>query len=212
MAYQLLILTLALSVDAFGIGISLGVRGIRISNGAKVIISCQSIAITFLALVLGDILGKILPYGLSKYLGTLLLIFLGIWIIFQSQKKQKPKTKKPSTSANYCIFIKNLGITIQIIRTPQSCDLDHSDTIDTLEAIYLGFALSIDAFGAVTGAGIIGGFTRLLPFTVALLQILLLALGSHTGKHIKKLCTVSENLWTTASGVLLIAIGLMYLL
>lgn len=212
MAYQLLILALALSVDAFGIGITLGVRGIRISNGAKVIISCQAIAITFLALVLGDILGKLLPYGLSKYLGTLLLIFLGLWIIFQSQKKQKPRTKKLSSSANLCIFIKNLGITIQIIRTPQSCDLDNSETIDTLEAIYLGFALSIDAFGAVTGAGIIGGFTKLLPFTVALLQILLLALGTRTGKRIKSLCNINESLWTSASGVLLIAIGLMYLL
>ena len=74
MAYQLLILALALSVDAFGIGLTLGVRGIRISNGAKVIISCQAIAITFLALVLGDILGKLLPYGLSKYLGTIVVL------------------------------------------------------------------------------------------------------------------------------------------
>lgn len=211
MVYQLLILALALSVDAFGIGLTLGVRGIRISNGAKVIISCQAISITFLALVLGDILRKLLPYVLSKYLGTLLLIFLGVWIIFQSKKKQKPRTKKLSSSANLCIFIKNLGITIQIIRTPQTCDLDKSETIDTLEALYLGFALSIDAFGAVTGAGIIGGFTQLLPFTVALLQILLLALGMHTGKLIKSLCTIDESLWTFASGILLIAIGLIYL-
>jgi putative sporulation protein YtaF len=211
MVYQLLILALALSVDAFGIGLTLGVRGIRISNGAKVIISCQAISITFLALVLGDILRKLLPYVLSKYLGTLLLIFLGVWIIFQSKKKQKPRTKKLSSSANLCIFIKNLGITIQIIRTPQTCDLDKSETIDTLEALYLGFALSIDAFGAVTGAGIIGGFTRLLPFTVALLQILLLALGMHTGKLIKSLYCIDESLWTFASGILLIAIGLIYL-
>ena len=212
MAYKLIILSLALSIDAFGVGLACGGRGIKITPGAKLIISFQSIAITFLALVLGDFIRNILPAKLAGNIGTIMLILLGAWIIFQSKRPPKPKKSKTPENKKHIFFLKQFGLTIEIVRTPQSCDMDDSNSIDTLEAIYLGFSLSIDAFGAVTGAGIAGGYTVLLPFLVALLQILLLVLGTYFGNKIKNICPLRTDIWSTVSGVLLIAIGLIYMI
>ncbi|MGL4790232.1 MAG: sporulation membrane protein YtaF [Anaerotignaceae bacterium] len=212
MVYKIIILALALSIDAFGAGLSLGVRNISISHPAKIIVFFQSVAITFLALLLGDTLKNILPSFLADYLGTFLLVTLGIWIIYNSKKKAKPKVSPKIVNKEIKIFIKHFGITIQIAKTPQSCDLDNSATIDTFEAIYLGFALSIDAFGAVTGAGLMGGFTNILPFLTAIIQIALLTLGTKTGKSLKSICSINNSMWSSLSGGLLIIMGIIYII
>lgn len=52
--------------------------------------------------------------------------------------------------------IRSLGIIIQILRTPSAADADRSGAISAGEAIWLGAALSLDAFGAGIGAALIG--------------------------------------------------------
>ena len=212
MAYKLIILSLALSVDSFGVGLACGGRGIKITSPAKLIISFQAVSITFLALVLGDFIKNILPAPIAENIGTIMLVALGVWVMFQGSKKSGHKKVSKHKNEKWTLFLKQFGLTIEIVRTPHSCDMDNSKTIDPLEAIYLGFSLSIDAFAAVTGAGIAGGFTMLLPFMVAFLQIVLIVLGSKTGEKIKNICPLRTDIWSIISGVLLIAIGLIYLI
>ncbi|MDI5788515.1 hypothetical protein PO124_09275 [Bacillus licheniformis] len=52
--------------------------------------------------------------------------------------------------------MKSLGIVIHILRKPTSADIDKSGIITGIEAFLLGFALSIDAFGAGIGAAALG--------------------------------------------------------
>jgi len=207
MFYKLIIIILVLSMDAFGIGITYGVRGIKISNTAKIIITTQSILITLVAMNFGAFLKTLFPEYIAPYIGTFLLLSLGSWIILQCildiKTSSAKKTKTP--------LLNHLGITTKIISSPQSCDLDNSAVIDKFEAIYLGFALSIDAFGAIIGVGMIDTFPYTTPFLLAFTQVILLALGSSTGKKIKTTCRINPKFWTLSSGFLLIIIALLSL-
>ena len=51
----------------------------------------------------------------------------------------------------YSFFIELLGITIKIIKNPTSSDLDSSHSIDSKEALFLGFALSLDSSCCLNG-------------------------------------------------------------
>jgi len=207
--YKLIVVALALSIDAFGIGLTYGIRGIKISNLSKLIVSSQSIIITFAAMQFGNIIRNIIPLEYAEKIGAFCLILLGSWVIIQSGQEKKVSMPKPKKSKTLSIVIKHLGITVQIIRSPGDCDMDNSATIDKFEAIYLGFALSIDAFVAVAGTGMIDGFSMQLPFVIAITQAVLLTLGSSSGHRIKDIYPVNPKLWTFCSGALLIAIALV---
>jgi putative sporulation protein YtaF len=207
MFYKLIIIILVLSMDAFGIGITYGVRGIKISNTAKIIITTQSILITLVAMKCGAFLKPLFPKNIAPYIGTFLLLSLGFWIIFQCISDIKTTKSKAIKTP----LLNHLGITTKIISSPQSCDLDNSAVIDKFEAIYLGFALSIDAFGAIIGVGMIDTFSYTNPFLLAFTQVVLLALGSSTGKKIKTTCPINPKFWTLLSGFLLIIIAILSL-
>lgn len=211
MAYKLIIMALALSIDAFGIGLTYGVRGIKLSNAAKLIISFQAISITLIAMQFGAVLQEVFSPEISTKAGAVLLSLLGIWIILQSTKEKKEETQVVKPFKTKSIFLKHMGITIKIIRSPQTCDIDNSSTIDTFEAIYLGFALSIDAFAAIISVGMIEGFSLSMPLTLALTQVILLSIGSFCGIQIKSSYPVNPKIWMVTSGVLLIVIAVLSL-
>ena len=49
--------------------------------------------------------------------------------------------------------IKSLGVVINILQKPTEVDFDNSGTINGVEALVLGIALSLDAFGARDWSG-----------------------------------------------------------
>ena len=56
-----LILAVSLSMDALGIGISYGLRGIRVSWKARVVICAMSMMVTGAAVGLGSVLLEVIP-------------------------------------------------------------------------------------------------------------------------------------------------------
>ena len=204
-----LILAISSSIDSLGIGITYGLRNTKISNIGKIILFLLSIFITFTSVLLGNFLKNIFPLEISTFIGSSILVFMGIFIIFQALNNNENTTPKPlKTAKKYSFFIKCLGITIQIIKNPISSDLDNSKNIDYKEALFLGLALSLDSFGIGIGSSIINTNIYLFPLLVASLQIIFLSLGSRLGKSFKKL-NFSQNIWSIISGILLIFIGIL---
>ena len=56
----------------------------------------------------------------------------------------------------FTLELRKLGVVIQILRSPSKADMDNSGSISTQEAMWLGIALSLDAFGAGLGAALLG--------------------------------------------------------
>ena len=209
MLFNYLILALSVSIDSFGIGITYGLKNTIISKSAKIILFFLSITITGLSLCFGNILNQILPSYFTNLIGSLLLVGMGLWIIYQSFNHTKNITySKQSEEKIYQFFIKFLGITIQIIRNPISSDLDCSKKIDVKEALYLGIALSLDSICVGICSSVIGFNSAIFPLLVALFQLFFLSIGRFLGVRIASVCKIPENIWNILSGILLICIGI----
>lgn len=201
-----MLLALSTSIDSIGIGLTYGIRNITISRQAKIILFIISLIISSISILIGNTLNNILSKEITNIIGSLILFFIGIIILVQTLKREKRQEKKV-----YKLFIKFLGITIQIIKDPISSDFDNSKKIDSKEAIYLGTALSLDSFSVGIGAGMLGSISIIFPLIVSLFQIIFLSLGRNIGEKLNKKIHIPSKIWSILSAVLLILIGIVRL-
>lgn len=204
-----ILLAVSLSMDALGIGISYGLRNVKVPIVPKFIISLISVLFTGLAVGIGNIILLVLPADIAKLMGSVMLGILGIFIIYQSLHKDNEYTK--NSTRTWSMVLKSFGITIKIIRDPISCDFDKSSHIDVKEAIYLGVALSIDSFGAGISSAVSGINSFFVPVMVGICQFLFLSLGLLFGVKLSSLKWFNSKFFVTLSGVMLIILsGIRY--
>lgn len=201
-----MLLALSTSIDSIGIGLTYGIRDITISRQAKIILFIISLIISSISILIGNTLNNILSKEITNIIGSLILFFIGIIILVQTLKREKRQEKKV-----YKLFIRFLGITIQIIKDPITSDFDNSKKIDSKEAIYLGTALSLDSFSVGIGAGMLGSISIIFPLIVSLFQIIFLSLGRNIGEKLNKKIHIPSKIWSILSAVLLILIGIVRL-
>ena len=92
------------SLDAFLIGISLGLRHVRLKCSQNLFISLIALLGTCLSVGLGKFLSPILPAWIAAYLGSLALILLGFYYIVKWLKKlfQKSFRRYPVLPKSFC--------------------------------------------------------------------------------------------------------------
>ncbi|TVY02266.1 sporulation membrane protein YtaF [Cohnella terricola] len=158
----LLILGFAISssLDNLGVGISYGIRGIKIGTSANLIIAAVCLLFSYGGIVFGKWLSSVLPGLLPVFLSTIILLVIGVRIILLAAPRQRSVAAAPQAS-------KGLA---GVLRNPESVDLDGSQDIGIVEAIILGAALSANALTNGLSAGLLG----LSPFSISLTA----ALGS----------------------------------
>ena len=209
MLINALILALSASIDSLGVGISYGLKKTKINFPAFVILFLLSLLITSLSISLGNIITSFISPNATKIIGSIILILIGIFIIYEAiLPKEKNKKKTLPQHKEYNIFIKFLGITINIIKDPISSDIDNSNKIDLKEAIFLGIALSIDSLSIGFGASAIGINTFIFPILISIFQIMFLNIRRILGSKINSISNLPKNIWSIISGVLLICIGI----
>mgnify|MGYP004510514685 CR=1 FL=1 len=209
-AFGIILLAVSLSIDALGIGVSYGLRSIKIPLSAKLIVSIVSILFTGCAVLIGNVILMWLPKTAAQLIGCLMLFILGVFIILQALfSKKKQKKEKPKKDTIFSAPLKPFGITIQVIRNPVSCDFDHSAHIDAFEAIYLGAALSIDSFGAGISSAVSGLNSLFIPIVAGLCQLLFLCAGNMIGQRISSFQKIDSKIFVVCSGILLIILALI---
>lgn len=194
---SLLFLAFAVSLDGFGVGITYGLRKIRIPLPSIAIIAACSGAVILISMLVGSLIaGWLSPYG-SKAVGAAILIGIGTWALIQFARNRKAdedghvaanvgtvnggesrgtalgamddgaSDAKSGGAAPHpadaegavpmlTLELRVFGLIIQILRTPSVADVDRSGIITSGEALLLGIALSLDAFGAGIGAALVG--------------------------------------------------------
>jgi len=211
-----ILLAFCVSIDSLGIGITYGLKNMKITFQAKTILFICSTVITGVSIILGSSLSHILPNNIAETIGSILLCFMGLFMIYGALKKDKDVSnkeniKKTQKAKVYKFFIKFLGITIKIIRNPNYSDLNHSNDIDSKEAIYLGIALSLDSIGVGIGSSVLGVNSFLFPILVACFQLIFLSFGDLIGKKIKNISNIPENIWSLLAGFLLVIMSVIKL-
>lgn len=205
--FEMLMLSMALSADAFAIGVACEMRGIRTSMPARLVICFVSAIITAVAVFLGSAIADFLPSWAGNLIGIIMLFALGIYVIYGAFAEKPEKPPKPRKENILTLAVKPLGITIRIIRNPVECDIDRSSVVDFAEACYMGVALSADSFAAALGAGVGGGMSGWIPVMCGVFQLVFLCCGAKIGKKFYGMKNIKQKYLNLVSGIILIVIA-----
>ena len=218
--FSLLLLAFALSLDGFGVGITYGLRKMKIPLLSILIISLCSGVVICVSMQVGVLLARVVSPNAASVVGAVILVLMGCWSLVQMLMQKdddhgavnaKPldlmKIDKPEV---FSLELRHLGIVIQILRTPSSADMDDSGSISSVEAMILGIALSLDACGAGLGAALLGFQPVWTSLVIAMFSGIFLVMGMKTGFRF------SGSYWMKRAAVLpalmLILMGIMKLL
>ncbi|WP_164219482.1 sporulation membrane protein YtaF [Virgibacillus sp. YIM 98842] len=192
----LFFLVIAVSLDGFGVGVTYGMRKIRVPLiGLLIIMLCSGITV-LLAMTIGSSLRSFISPSMAETLGGAILIALGIISLYNILLSER---KKPSES-------KKQNILTAVLNTPDKADLDQSGIISANEALLLGTALALDAFGAGIGASMLG----YSPVITALFIACMSGFFVYCGIKIGMLLSQSKHLQNMSyiPPILLIALGI----
>ncbi|AIS53049.1 sporulation protein YtaF [Thermoanaerobacter kivui] len=191
------------SIDNFGVGISYGIRNIRISLFCNTIIAVIAFLFSISGIVFGKWLNSILPGSLPIFVGAFLLFIIGLRIILLAvpRKSSSQNTQQVSSKTT---SIKG------ILENPEIVDLDKSGEISLLEAILLGIALSANALTNGLGAGLLGFSPFAISFTTAIGSLVSVWAGVQLGTKVANIRIGSFTIGqfgTIISGVILLIIA-----
>lgn len=204
--FSLLFLAFAVSLDSFSVGFTYGLRKMEMPFKSALIIAGCSASSLMLAVSIGHGLQRIFSPKITAALGGIILIALGAWVLFQFFMPEKNKEQQSVEKTIVNFEIRSLGLVINILKRPLSADFDHSGTITGIEALMLGVALSLDAFGAGVGAAMLGYSPIYLAISVAVMSSLFVLMGIKCGAFFSKSEWVQKL--TFLPGVMLIFIGI----
>ncbi|WP_027087954.1 sporulation membrane protein YtaF [Cohnella panacarvi] len=217
---SILLLAFAVSLDGFGVGITYGIRKIKIPVLSIFIIALCSGLIILLSMMVGVAMsGWLSPHGASM-IGAGILIAIGSWALYRfltngDNEKEGPAKPAvvdsaagdpPDRVAVLTLELRLFGIMIQILRTPSVADVDRSGTISAGEAFLLGAALSLDAFGAGIGAALVGFQPGITALLIAASSGLFLWMGTRVGFWASGIRWVRQL--SMLPGIILIAMGI----
>lgn len=197
----LLLFGLALSLDGLGAGLAYGIRRIRMPVSSLLIICLVSGGAVSLSLFGGHLAAAVLNPRFAQLAGGWLLVGLGLWILTQALRTATRRVLR--------LRVPPLGLVIQVLFEPLQADLDSSGCISAREAMLLGTALAMDAFGAGFAIALSGLHTALVPLFVVTGLFLMVSLGLVFGRRVLKTNGHKVNL---LPGCLLILIGMFRIL
>lgn len=205
-----ILLAISLSMDALGIGISYGLRNIKVPNIPRLIISFISLLFTAIAIGIGNVIVLFLPDYLAKLVGSGMLGVLGAVILVQALREDKKvENKEKKTEKVWNFNLKSLGIIIKVTHHPISCDSKKSASVGIKESIYMGIALSIDSFGAGISSAVSGVNDFFVPVMVGLCQFIFFSLGIFCGRKLTAFKKIDSKVFVILSGILLIILAVV---
>ncbi|TKH46515.1 sporulation membrane protein YtaF [Paenibacillus terrae] len=198
---------LSSSLDNLGVGISYGIRGIRINYLSNLIIAVICFILSMTGIISGQWLARVLPGILPVLIGALLLFIVGTRIILLAVPRKKQETRQDSEEAGEEVSGRSLE---GILQNPEIVDKDKSGTIGYLEAAVLGVALAANAVTNGIGAGLIGLSPIAISLTAAIGSYITVWLGVILGQKLSAIRIGSFTLGqfsTALSGVIIILIA-----
>jgi putative sporulation protein YtaF len=125
----------------------------------------------------------------------------------EGEKAQQSESKTVDGKNIWTLELKKIGIVVQILRTPMAADIDRSGGISGKEALILGLALSLDAFGAGIGAALLGYSPWLTAVTIGTMSSVFVFGGMKVGSMF------ADTKWMSRlrflPGIVLIVLGFM---
>ncbi|OKO91540.1 rhomboid family serine protease [Geobacillus proteiniphilus] len=205
---SMILLAFSVSVDSLSVGITYGMGGVRFSCFSLALIAFMSGAVVFASMNIGRLLALFLPLQVERGLASVILIALGGWAIYNVYKP-KGDGSDSSMESDGTGEANRFSGAVQVLKRPELGDLDRSGTISQKEAVLIGLALSMDAFGA----GISSSLLHFPPLSFALLvgvfNLVFIRVGLSLGYMVSKTGIMKKA--TMLPGVVLIVLGFIKL-
>ncbi|MBG9941158.1 sporulation membrane protein YtaF [Brevibacillus formosus] len=218
----LLLVSLAISMDSVSVGLTYGLRNMKMPFLSLVVVSGCSFAVVYGVMLVGSSLTEWLTPEIGKYIGAAVLILMGLFTLWRLIATRSGTEAQESTadSSNAVVATEKqeeqepivllsqfriFGVMIQILKDPSKADADRSGHIMGWEAVMLGLALSLDAFGAGISLTFLGYSPLLVALCIAVMSALLLVIGIALGRRAGKARWLTRLTWLPP--ILLICIG-----
>lgn len=169
--FSLVLIAIAVSIDGFWGGFAFGLRKIKIPFTSLVIISSWSVLCTMIAMLIGHYLKLIVPIGMAKYIGAILLLLLALYTLkegYEHRKEQKGAVKPKI----------NLHDLVKILQNPLLADYDNQNDIKPMEGTLFGLAVAMDASIAAFTIALVGMNPFTTPFMFGLSHVVLIGSGN----------------------------------
>lgn len=196
----LLLLVIAVSLDSFTVGMTYGMKRVKISFLAITIIMLCSAFVVMTSMSIGHILSLFISEKVTNMFGGFIFILIGIIVLLsllRTTYSQKEDSIKDDTE---------LDDLKTVLKSPHKADLDDSGTISIWEATLLGIALALDAFGAGIGAALLGFSTVITTGLIAVMSGFFLFTGCLLGFQLLRFKLFQKLTYT--SPFILILLGL----
>lgn len=198
----IILLGLAVSFDGFVAGFAYGVRRLEIPLVSLLIVSLLSALSMALSIGVGKLISLMFHINVASLIGGAILFVIGIWIIVEALFKRKNRLEAIEEKVAGDVKFRYIR---KVLREPIRADIDCSGSISSSEAILLGAALAMDAFGAGIGASMAGLPLLWTSVTVGLIKLVLIKSGVLLGKRI--VTTFSIEKASCVAGGILIFLG-----
>ncbi|MCS7458577.1 sporulation membrane protein YtaF [Paenibacillus doosanensis] len=193
------------SLDNLGVGISYGIRSIRIGLLSNLLMAGICFLCSMTGIWGGQWLAKVLPGMFPAIAGAFVLVIVGIRIIvlaFPRKRSDSAEQEETASSGGHSLA--------GILRNPESVDTDKSGEIGLGEAAVLGIALSANAVTNGLSAGLIGLSPIAISLAAAVGSFATVWLGTVLGRKAAGIHIGSFTLGqfgTLLSGVILLIIA-----
>jgi putative sporulation protein YtaF len=191
---SILFIAFASNLDNLGIGISFGIRSLKITAVSNVIIASITMAGTYLSMTIGELISRYISRFAANILGASMIIVIGIWTVAGSLRVRSSEQ-----------IVQNIKGLTGVIRNPSTADIDHNNVISTKESIALGTALALNNMATGFGAGATGVSPLWTTIVAGLYSLLFIGYGSQIGHTIAR--TWFGRYSNVTSGIILILIG-----
>jgi len=208
--FYVLLLGFAVSIDGFVAGIAYGLKNICLPMTSLLIVGITTILCTGVAMATAYLLGTFINTQLAMLLGAFVLILIGLFSLFQEYLTKDGtdySTHGGDVSPKLTFSIGHL--VINIMADPEKADVDQSQLINPIEALFLGLALGLDNMVAVFAAALMENLPIYTPLIMGFIQIMVITAGIYTSRRF-----ISDKLkksFPYLPGSILIILGLIRL-
>ena len=206
-----ILLGLAVSLDALCAGVAYGIKGTRVPGHALLLIGIVTVLGVAGAMGGGHVVGRHGETQVAAVVGACILIGLGLVNLLQTYRTtgraRQPSTADPMPPRQRTVSMGRVVLTMQA--KPARTTRDQSPAMAAGEAALVGVALGLDNMVAVFAVSLMSRLPVYTPLVMGVLQMLLLATGRQVAarllsERIKERCGY-------VSGVLLLLLGVLRL-
>lgn len=203
-----LLLVLSLCVDALVASFAYGTTKIKIPVVSSIILTAISTLFLMISIALGSLIQGLIKDDVAHIICFIILFLLGFLRLFEGLLKNY-LNKKALSPHNIEVTLFNFKLVLNVYADVTLADLDHSKSLSTKEALYLGIALSLDSLIVGFGAALAPiSFFEVTLFSI-IFNFLAIALGSFIGSKCAEKIDIDLS-WV--SGLILIVLSLLKLL